>query len=78
MTARPLAAALLLAVPLVQPLAPAAFAQSSGLTLAQVEQKYPRMSPVHIEKCDRDGDGLYTRSEMHCVAGIYQAMYLDR
>jgi hypothetical protein len=68
----------LLAIPLVQPLAPAAFAQSSGLTFAQVERKYPRMSPVHIEKCDHDGDGLYTRSEMLCVSSIYQAMYIER
>ncbi len=36
------------------------------------------MSPVHIEKCDRNGDEIYTRIEMQCVAGIYQAMYLDR
>lgn len=78
MTRRSLAAALLLAVPLVQPLAPAAFAQSGGLTLAQVERQYPRMSPVHIRKCDRDGDGIYTRSEMLCVQSIYQAMYIDR
>ncbi len=78
MTLRSLAAALVLAIPLVQPLAPAAFAQSSGLSLTQVEQKYPRMSPVHIKKCDRDGDGIYTRSEMLCVQSIYQAMYIDK
>lgn len=78
MTSRSLATVLLLAVPLAQPLAPAAFAQSAGLTLTQVEQKYSRMSPVHITKCDRDGDGIYTRSEMLCVQGIYQAMYIDK
>ena len=49
-----------------------------GLTLDQVERKYPRMSPVHIQKCDHDGDGIYTRTELLCVSGIYQAMYLDR
>ena len=78
MTPRTLTAALLLAIPLVQPMAPAAVAQSAGLSLAQVERKYPRMSTVHIEKCDRDRDGVYTRSEMLCVQGIYQAMYLER
>ena len=36
------------------------------------------MNEVHIQKCDRDGDGLFTRTEMLCVASIYQAMYLDR
>jgi hypothetical protein len=55
-----------------------AFAQTSGLTLEQVERKYPRMSPVHIRKCDYEGDGIYTRTQMLCVSGIYQQMYLDR
>ena len=36
------------------------------------------MKAVHIEKCDRDGDGIYTRTEMLCVASIYQAMYIVR
>ena len=71
-------AALILALPLAQPLAPMALAQAAGLTLDQVEHKYPRMSPVHIRKCDYDGDGIYTRSELLCVSGIYQQMYLDR
>ena len=66
----PSSLATLLAVP--------ALAQTGGLTLDQVERKYPRMSPVHIQKCDHDGDGIYTRTELLCVSGIYQAMYLDR
>ena len=74
MTGRIAAMALLLATPL----APAFAQDSGGLTLAQVERKYSTMSPVHIEKCDRNGDEIYTRIEMQCVAGIYQAMYLDR
>jgi hypothetical protein len=73
MTGRIAAMALLLATPLAP-----AFAQSGGgLTLAQVERKYTNMSPVHIEKCDRNGDEIYTNAEMQCVAGIYRAMYLD-
>lgn len=52
-------------------------AQDSTLTLQQVERKYPRMNAVHIEKCDRDGDGLYTRTEMLCVESIYRTMYLN-
>ncbi|HRO11532.1 hypothetical protein [Amaricoccus sp.] len=67
----------LAALLLVLPLAPA-LAQTAGLTLEQVERKYPRMSPVHILKCDRDGDQIFTRTEMLCVAGIYEQMYLDR
>ena len=47
------------------------------MTLAQIERKYRNMSPVHIEKCDYDGNGQFTRTEQLCVAGIYQQMYLD-
>ena len=57
---------------------PAAAQAPAGYTLAQVESIYPRMKAVHIEKCDRNGDNLYTKSEMLCVQGIYQAMYIDR
>jgi hypothetical protein len=67
-------AALLLPAALPAPVA----AQGSGLTLDQVQRKYRKMNEVHIVKCDRNGDGLFTRSEMLCVSSIYQAMYLDR
>jgi hypothetical protein len=53
-------------------------AQQAGYTLAQVEARYPRMKAVHIEKCNRDGDNIYTKTEMLCVQGIYQAMYIER
>ena len=56
--------------------APALHAQEA-LTLAQVERKYRGMAEVHILKCDYDGNQLFTRTEMHCVSGIYQQMYLD-
>ena len=55
-----------------------AVAQQATLTLQQVERKYPRMSYVHIEKCDHSGDGQFNRTEQLCVANIYQAMYVDR
>lgn len=56
-----------------------ALAQSTGtITLAQAERKYRGMKDVHIEKCDYDGDDLFTRTEQLCLAGIYQQMYLDR
>jgi hypothetical protein len=55
-----------------------ALAQQSTLSLEQIERKYRRMSIVHIEKCDYDGNGQFTKTEQLCVAGIYQAMYLDR
>ena len=58
--------------------AAAAYAQTAGLTLAEVERAYPRMSPVHINKCDYDNDGIFIRIELLCVSGIYQQMYLDR
>ena len=54
-----------------------ALAQQSTLSLAQIERKYRRMSIVHIEKCDYDRDGQFTKTEQLCVAGIYQQMYLD-
>jgi hypothetical protein len=79
MKTRVLATVTLVAAALCPPFALPASAQSQGgLTLAQVQQKYFNMSPVHIRKCDYDGNGLYTRGEMNCVAGIYRAMYLDR
>ena len=65
-------AALLAIAALTEP----ALAQS-GLTLQQVERKYPRMAEVHILKCDRSGDEIFTNSEMGCVRGIYQAMYIE-
>lgn len=55
-----------------------AFAQQSTLSLEQIERKYRRMSIIHIEKCNYDQDGQFTRTEQLCVAGIYQQMYLDR
>ena len=36
------------------------------------------MNEVHILKCDYDGNQLFTRTEMLCVSGIYQPLYLDR
>jgi hypothetical protein len=55
-----------------------ALAQQGTMTLEQIERRYPDMSPVHIAKCDYDGDGQFTRTEQLCVAGIYQQMYRDR
>lgn len=54
-----------------------ALAQSGTMTLDQLERKYPRMKAVHIEKCDRDHDGLYTQPEQLCVASIYRTMYVN-
>jgi hypothetical protein len=65
-----------LAAALLAATAPASLAQE--LTLAQVERKYRGMAEVHILKCDHDANGLFTRTELLCVSGIYQAMYLDR
>ena len=75
MRLRPLAAAFLAAAPLTR-LAPTPAWPRAGLTLAQVERNYPRMSAVHILKCDHNGDQVFTRIELLCVAGIYQAMYI--
>jgi hypothetical protein len=56
---------------------PALAQQGGALTLAEVERRYPRMAEVHILKCDYDGNELITRTELLCVSGIYQQMYLD-
>jgi hypothetical protein len=45
--------------------------------LAQVEARYPLMSYVHIVKCDKNGDQLYSRIELSCVRSIYHAMYIE-
>ena len=42
-----------------------------------MKRKYRKMNEVHILKCDRDGDLIFTRTEMLCVSSIYQVMYLD-
>jgi hypothetical protein len=54
-----------------------AVAQQATLSLEQLERRYRNMSPVHIEKCDYDRDGVFTKTEQLCVASIYQVMYLD-
>jgi hypothetical protein len=78
MTIRCIRSTLLATVLLAQPLAPPAAAQGQPvMTLDQVESRYRRMNEVHILKCDKNGDQLFTRTEMLCVQGIYQAMYLD-
>jgi hypothetical protein len=69
-----LLAALLAATPLT---VPPAIAQTGAVTLAQVEARYPRMSEVHIVKCDRNGDGLFGNAELACVRSIYHAMYIE-
>ena len=75
---RPLLAALLVAILLALPAPPPATAQAAGFTLDEVQRKYRKMNDVHILKCDRDGDLIFTRTEMLCVSSIYQVMYLDR
>ena len=75
MTKLPLAA--VTAVLLAQAAALPVLAQAAGLTFEQVQRKYRKMSPVFIEKCDKNGDGVFTKPEMQCVAGIYQAMYIE-
>jgi hypothetical protein len=57
---------------------PAIAQQGGTLTLEQVERRFPGMSPIHIEKCDHDDDGLYTQGELACVQSIYNVMYRSR
>ncbi len=64
---------LVLAVAIAGP----AIAQEATATFEQMQLKYRRMSVVHIEKCDYDQDGRFTKTERLCVSGIYQVMYLD-
>jgi hypothetical protein len=79
MTRRSVAVALLVAVPLALPPAGPAAGQQQGTTytLAQVQSKYRRMNIVHIQKCDYDGNDVFTRTEMICVQNIYRVMYLN-
>jgi hypothetical protein len=62
----------------LQAAVPPALAQQSGLTFEQVQRKYRKMSPVFIEKCDHNGDGLFNNAEMQCVQGIYHSMYISK
>ena len=39
-------------------------------SLQRIEARYPRLSPVHIAKCDRDGDGSFARAERACISGL--------
>jgi hypothetical protein len=55
-----------------------AAAQQEVVSLAAIERQYPKMSPIHIEKCDHDHDGMFTRTEQLCVGSIYRVMYLDQ
>ncbi|MBP7241316.1 hypothetical protein [Amaricoccus sp.] len=54
-----------------------AMAQQSTLSLEQMQRKYRQMNIVHIEKCDYDRNGQFTRTEQLCVASIYQQMYVN-
>jgi hypothetical protein len=74
-----IAAAVLLAVPAPAPvLAQAAGGDPDALTVKQVQQRFRRMSPIHILKCDYNGDNLIEHKEFPCVQSIYQVMYVDR
>lgn len=57
-----------------------AWAQQGGrdMTLAQLEARYRGMSAIHIEKCDKNGDQVFTPTEQVCVGSIYRVMYVDR
>jgi hypothetical protein len=51
---------------------------AGALSIEQVERRYNHMSPVHIRKCDYNGDGLIESREIPCVEGIYRSLYDDR
>ncbi|HMQ95073.1 MAG TPA: hypothetical protein PKA33_17650 [Amaricoccus sp.] len=74
-----LVAAVLLGAQCPAPLsAQAAGSDPSALTVKQVQQRFRRMSPVHILKCDHNGDKLIESKEYPCVQSIYQVMYVER
>ncbi len=58
--------------------AQAAGGDPGALTVQQVQQRFRRMSPIHILKCDYNGDNLIERKEYPCVQSIYQVMYVER
>jgi hypothetical protein len=70
-------AAVVVAVPLFACATHDASQGDVAVPLAQVEARYPRMSYVHIIKCDKNGDQLYSRIELSCVRSVYHAMYIE-
>lgn len=43
-------------------------------TLRDMERRFPNLAPRHIEMCDRNGDGVFTRGEQACVDSVNDAM----
>ena len=68
---------MIVTAPLLACAGPNATQSDVAVPFAQVEARYPRMSKVHIVKCDRNGDQLFSRIELNCVSGIYRAIYLS-
>jgi len=48
------------------------------VTSREAYRSMDRMSAVHVDKCDRDGDGAIDRSEFPCLVGLYDALYRHR
>ena len=67
-----------LAAALALPLVAGPAVAQSGRTLAQMERQYPNMSPIHIEKCDRNGDGIFTSGEQACVSSMWDVLRDNR
>jgi len=63
-----------LAAALMLPLVSAPAAAQQTRTLAEMERQYPRLASRHIQMCDRNGDGLYSRAEQACVNSVDGAM----
>lgn len=63
-----------LATALMMPLLAAPAPAQQARTLAEMERQYPRLATRHIQMCDRNGDGLYSRAEQACVNSVDGAM----
>ena len=56
-----------------------AVAASNGtLTFEVARRSMRRLSRVHFDKADRNGDGLIDRRELPALEGIYRTMYVER
>ncbi len=43
-------------------------------TLQDMQRRYPNLALRHIEMCDRNGDGVFTRGEQACVDSVNDVM----
>ncbi len=43
-------------------------------TFQDMQRRFPNLAPRHIEMCDRNRDGVFSRGEQACVGSVNDAM----